>query len=271
MDEAVLDEIATALLPTLGTASVLPRVTDQYPGFGVDDGYAVVHLMRKLRQARGEAAIGRKIGGTNAATYHLTGATGPMWAFMYDSAFLQLPLGSGEFPVGAYRQSRIEPEIVLHVARAPSAAMTEAEMITCIDRIAFGYELVHSPFTDWKVAPPDALAAFGMHQAMIVGPWHDITRDRAAWVDRLRDLEVTMRSADGVEKHGVGRNALGSPLNALRAIVDDIAKHPGWAPVAAGEIITTGTLTELMPVEAGQVWTTTIAGAPLTGLSLRFT
>ncbi|WP_395814447.1 2-keto-4-pentenoate hydratase [Devosia sp.] len=271
MDTKTIDVIADALLPTLGTDALLPRVSAQYTGFSVDDGYAVVHRMRTLREARSEKAIGRKIGGTNPAFYHLTGATGPMWAFMYDTALLELPLGSGAFSLGTYRQPRIEPEIVLHISSTPKAGMTEAEIITCIDRVAFGYEIVHSPYSDWRVAPPDALAAFGLHQAMVTGLWVDITEDRAAWVDRLRDLEVTMRSADGIEKRGVGHNVLGNPLNALRAIVDDIARHPDWALVAVGEIITTGTIAELMPLEPGQVWTTTIAGAPLEGLSLRIT
>jgi 2-oxo-3-hexenedioate decarboxylase len=38
--------------------------------------------------------------------------------------------------------------------------------------------------------------------------------------------------------------------------------------IAAGAVVTTGTLTDAQPLARGQAWRTTIAGAPLPGLSL---
>jgi 2-keto-4-pentenoate hydratase len=50
---------------------------------------------------------------------------------------------------------------------------------------------------------------------------------------------------------------------------------PGWqfsAPdtVAAGEIVTTGTLTRALPVSAGETWTTELTGVGLDGICVRF-
>jgi 2-oxo-3-hexenedioate decarboxylase len=41
-------------------------------------------------------------------------------------------------------------------------------------------------------------------------------------------------------------------------------------PLAAGEIVTTGTLTRALPVKPGETWSTTLSGVALPGISVRF-
>jgi 2-oxo-3-hexenedioate decarboxylase len=41
--------------------------------------------------------------------------------------------------------------------------------------------------------------------------------------------------------------------------------------LAAGEIVTTGTLTRAFPVKAGEIWSTRLYGLPLDGIAIRFT
>jgi 2-keto-4-pentenoate hydratase len=41
------------------------------------------------------------------------------------------------------------------------------------------------------------------------------------------------------------------------------ATQPGWSPIQAGEIVTTGTLTGLHPVRSGDTWTISIEGIEL--------
>ena len=76
----------------------------------------------------------------------------------------------------------------------------------------------------------------------------------------LRDGEV--RDA------GHARQVLGGPLASLRFLVTEIARRPGSAPLAAGEIVTTGTLTDAQPVRPGETWTTELDGIPVRGLRL---
>ena len=46
-----------------------------------------------------------------------------------------------------------------------------------------------------------------------------------------------------------------------------IAQNP---PLAAGEIVTTGTLTRAFPVAAGEEWSTKLTGLPLENARIRF-
>ena len=63
---------------------------------------------------------------------------------------------------------------------------------------------------------------------------------------------------------------LDSPLLALRHLVGMLANDPHNPPLAAGEIVSTGTLTKAMPVKRGETWRTDVAGIALRPVSLRF-
>jgi 2-oxo-3-hexenedioate decarboxylase len=40
--------------------------------------------------------------------------------------------------------------------------------------------------------------------------------------------------------------------------------------LAAGELVSTGTLTDAHPVSPGELWSTELSGLPLPGLTIRF-
>lgn len=69
---------------------------------------------------------------------------------------------------------------------------------------------------------------------------------------------------------GRAENVLGGPLSALRHLVGLLANDPFNPPLAAGEIVSTGTLTKAMPVAPGEVWTATPKGIALGAVQLRF-
>ena len=70
---------------------------------------------------------------------------------------------------------------------------------------------------------------------------------------------------------GKAGNVLGGPLSALRFVIEEIACHPGVAaPLEAGEIVTTGTLTDAHAVAAGETWSARFQGIDLPGFELAF-
>jgi len=83
-------------------------------------------------------------------------------------------------------------------------------------------------------------------------------------------VEVALKQKETVVERGVGENVLGSPLLALAHLVEVLAKQPQSPPLAAGEVITTGTLTDAHPVVPGETWSTEILGLPLHGLTIVF-
>jgi 2-oxo-3-hexenedioate decarboxylase len=271
MDATTITSIAIDLADRFGTATLPDRYTILHPGFDLDDAYQIATRLCEVRQARGEISVGRKIGATNRLMWPILGATGPFWGFMYDKTVFDLDQVGNVFDLGRFSEPRIEPEIVLRLGRVPRGGMSDADLLACVDAVAHGFELVHSPFAGWKFVAADATAAYGLHMALLHGPWHEISGNQEGWADLLTDLRVTLTGSDGTSRSGAGRDAFGSPLLALQSLVDDLEAHPERRPLKPGEIVTTGTLTEALPVKPGQTWTTVISNAPLAGISLTLT
>jgi 2-oxo-3-hexenedioate decarboxylase len=121
MNIETLHPLAFEVAGTFGRGT-MPQFSTLYPGFGLDEGYLIAEQVCVLGQAHGETPVGRKVGGTNPSMWPVLGATGPSWGFTYDTTVFELAR-IGTFDLGQFSEPRIEPEIVLHLARPPTAAM----------------------------------------------------------------------------------------------------------------------------------------------------
>jgi 2-oxo-3-hexenedioate decarboxylase len=271
-DEADQTErIAREALDLLGTGRQVLQFSSRYPGFDLATAYRVAARLLDLRRDRGETAVGRKIGFTNRTVWDGFGISAPIWNYVFDSTLADLISVDERFAIGRLTEPRIEPEIVLHLATAPRAGMSEEELLGCIDWVAHGFELVYSIFPGWKFTAADAVAGYGVHAALLLGERHATATDRQQWLRALSSFTVELRCDDGTRRSGQARDVLGGPLSALRHLVEELAHRPALPPLVAGETVTTGTLTQAMPIAAGQVWSTALAGIDLQGLRLRIT
>jgi len=84
-------------------------------------------------------------------------------------------------------------------------------------------------------------------------------------------MEMILRKGDAIVDRGLGEIVLGSPLTALGHLARLLSTQPEAPPLAAGEIISTGTLTDAHPIAPGEAWSTEIRGLPLSGMRLAFT
>jgi 2-oxo-3-hexenedioate decarboxylase len=269
---AVLDAAAVAseAVSVLGrNGQQIAPFSSRDPAFGLGDAYRVTPIVRHMREARGERVLGRKIGFTNRTIWQQYGVYGPIWGYVYDSTVRNLSDISGPVSLSTFAEPRIEPEIVFGMSAAPEAGMNERALLSCIGWVAHGYEIVQSIFPDWKFAASDTVAAFGLHGALFVGERHQVGDDPARWLAALSDFEITLRGGD-VTEHGHARDVLDGPLSALKHLVGLLAQDRDNPQIAAGEIITTGTLTRAMPVKPGERWTTELSGIPLGGIDIRF-
>jgi len=237
------------------------------PHFTLDDAYRVTALANDLRVAKGYKPVGRKAGFTNRQMWDEYGVRAPNWGYVYDRTLhdLAVPL-----PLALYAEPKIEPEIMFGLSAAPSPGMDDAALLSCIAWVAHGFEIVQSIFPGWKFSLPDCTAANAMHGALLIGPRHNIGTHAKEWLRTLAQFEVELYCDGKLMERGRGANVLEGPLSAVRYIVDMLAHDPNNPPLAAGEIISTGTLTRALPVKAGETWTTKLKGIDLDGVSLRF-
>jgi 2-keto-4-pentenoate hydratase len=144
-------------------------LSDRDPLLDEDGAYAIASEVHARRLARGEQPVGRKIGFTNRTIWPEYGVSSPIWGHVYDSTVHRSENGEAILDVGHLVQPRIEPEIQLHFARTPPVTDDEAAILECIDWLAQGFEIVQCPFADWKFRVVDAIAAYAVHGALVVG------------------------------------------------------------------------------------------------------
>jgi 2-oxo-3-hexenedioate decarboxylase len=268
---ADLKPIADALIAAYDTATTLPPITAGAPDFSVADGYAVLHDIETRRRAQGWKAAGRKIGFTNRTIWPRYGVYQPMWAHVWTHTVHFAQDGKAVLPLNGLVQPRIEPEVVFKLKGPVPLTDDAAAVLACVEWMAPGFEIVQSHFPGWKFAAADCTAAFGLHGALVVGSPLAVTgTNRAALAAALPAFELTLSRGNTVIDRGVGANVLGSPALALVHLARLLADQPQSPKLAAGEIVTTGTVTDAWPVAAGEVWSSDYGTLGIKGLALSF-
>ena len=253
-------------LSSAGARQVQP-FSARYPDLTMDDAYRITALANGMRVAKGYRPVGRKIGFTNRRIWDEYGVHAPVWGYVYDRTLRDL---AAPLPLAPYSDPKIEPEIMLGLSRAPSPGMDDTALLTCIDWVAHGYEIVQSVFPGWKFAPADTVIVDGLHAALLLGPRHEIGANAGEWLRALTGFKIELFCDGKLMDKGHALNVLEGPLSTLRYVMKLLARDPDNPPLAAGEIVSTGTLTRALPVKPGETWTTRLKGIALEDASLRF-
>ena len=246
---------------------MLPPPTDADAAFDLDAAYRVADRMRALRIERGAVPRGYKIGFTNRRIWPVYNVYAPMWSTVYEHTLTLLDGVEAQVELDGLAQPRLEPEIVFGLASEPKAGMDNAALAACVDWVAHGFEIVQTHYADWRFRAPDTVADSGLHGRLIVGPRVDASHfdDLAS---ELRGLRVELlRDGEFIDR-GDGSAVLDGPLDALRQWVDAMAAMRKPWPIRAGDVVTTGTLTDAWPLEPGQRWSTRLSDDRLHALAL---
>ena len=262
------DDLATLLLDARARAALVAPPSASARDFDLPAGYAVGARITARRRAQGERTVGRKIGFTNAGIWPEYGVDAPLWAHIYDSTLRQAPASKATLSLAGTAAPRIEPELVLGLGAQPDGEPSPASLLRSVAWVALGFEVVDCHFADWRFTLADAVADFGLHAALVIGAPLLLAPDEdTKLIDALARCTLALQRDGVTMATGVGANALGSPLLALNHLVRALQSQ-GAEPLAAGEIITTGTLTPAFPIMPGQLWTAVVDGLALAPLTL---
>jgi 2-oxo-3-hexenedioate decarboxylase len=240
------------------------------PGFDMAAAYRVEAEATRLRRASGRTTVGRKVGFANKAMWRILKLDTLVWAHMYDDTVHYASGNRASLSLTGRLAPKIEPEIVFKLS-APIEVATDAAMILqSVEWLALGFEINDCVFPHWEFQPADFVAALGLHTALVVGEARRVEPDAiASLVEQLPKFKVRLfRNAELVEE-GSGKNSLRSPALCLGELAAAIGRQPDTGPLAAGEIISTGTLTSPQPIAAGEEWRAEVDGLDLPALTLR--
>ena len=247
---------------------------------GLDLAYAAALAVREARIAAGELPAGYKVGFTNRNIWPHYNVHAPIWGTVWQASVTLAAPEAGSPSVLALSglcEPRIEPEIVFGLREAPPADCSAEELVASLDWVAHGIEIVHTHCPGWKFTAAQAVADAGLHGRLLVSHRVQVPAGTTAvdLIQALAGLQVQLYAGGLLKDEGKGVNVLDGPVQALLHFVRALRSTPGAPALKAGDLVTTGTLTDAHPVQPGQTWHTQIESSgpvaqALAGLTVKF-
>lgn len=246
-----LTEAADRLREAAREGKPCAPVRDLLPSGTAEVGYAVQEINTRRALEEGRRPVGRKIGLTSPAVQRQLGVDRPNFGMLFaDMACLDgLPVSAGRF-----LQPKAEAEIALVLkGDLVGGPFTVADVIRATDFALPAIEIVDSRVAGWDITLVDTVADNASSGAFVLGN----TPVGLRGLD-LRLAGMTMNRRGREVSTGTGAACLGHPLNAAVWLAD--ALGGGDFPLRAGDIVLTGALGPMVPVEAGDVFEAHIDG-----------
>ena len=216
--------------------------------------------MLERRIEAGEKIIGKKIGLTSKAVQNMLGVGQPDFGYLTDKmAFSQ----GEEMPISdRLMQPKAEGEIAFILKKdLMGPGITAADVLAATDCVLPCFEVVDSRVENWQIKIQDTVADNASCGLFVLG-------DRA--VDpRKVDLAtcgMVVEKNGSIISTGAGAAALGSPVNCVTWLANTLGQF--GIPLKAGEVILSGSLVPLEPVQAGDFMSVSIGG--IGSASVRF-
>ncbi|MER6944353.1 fumarylacetoacetate hydrolase family protein [Nonomuraea sp. NPDC000554] len=215
------------------------------------DAYAVQAINTRRALDAGRRLVGRKVGITNPLVQQHFGIDQPDYGMLFaDMSYLDgLPV-----PVEGFLQPRAEAEVALVMgADLVGGPFTAAEVLRAVEFALPAIEIADSRVADWDITLADTIADNASAGAFVLGN----TPVPLAGLD-LRSSRMTMTRRGEEVSAGTGAACLGHPVNAAVWLAGALGRTD--RPLRAGDVVLTGALGPVVPVEPGDEFEVSIDG-----------
>ncbi len=235
------------------------KLTDDVPGMTVEDAYAVQGVTLRRRRERGlhgrpARLVGRKVGITSKAVQDWLSVSEPDFGFLLDDMEVK---DGGTCARGELCQPRIEGEVAFVLGRELPGSfqvggVTNADVVASTAFVVPALEIIDSRIKDWKITYRDTVADNASSARFVIG-----TRPA-----RLADVDLvlagmSLRKNGRVAATGAGAACLGNPVTAVAWLANTLCRLGN--PLRPGELVLSGALGPVLPVEAGDFFELDVA------------
>lgn len=258
------------LLSAYNTGAIVPMPPSVRDiDFNLATAYAVESDFMHARIASGSKPVGLKVGYANKAVWRALKLETLVWAHMYDDTVHYANGAVAQFVLPPHRAPKIEPEIVFKLKEPWADGLDAPLVLQRVEWLALGFEIIDCPFPDWQFKPSDFVAAFGLHLSLVVGEPLPVTPELIPGLaEKLATFRVKVSKDGQFVEEGLGKNSLRSPALCLAELSAAIARRPESTPLAAGGLVSSGTLTAGHLIGRGETWQAECDGLPVSGLTL---
>ncbi|MFB6103050.1 MAG: 2-keto-4-pentenoate hydratase [Haloplanus sp.] len=206
----------------------------------VADGYAIQRAMLDRREADEGPAVGYKVGFTSDAIQEELGVDEPA----YGRILADTVRSEGRLDDDGLIDPKIEPELAVRLDESLDPPVTPVDALDAASAVVPVVEVVDSRIRDWTVDAGSAVADNALAARVVHG-------------DRIGDPTSLDLSLEGVAVRrngeqvatGVGADVLGGPARVVAWLAGALAER--GERLTAGDLVSTGSLTPLVPLEPG--------------------
>lgn len=250
--QSIADQLWEAERKSEGMGPVRERI-ERAAGGGdlITAAYEVQQINTRRRLEAGARLVGRKIGLTAKAVQRQLGVDQPDFGALFDD----MAAGDGEeIAWSRLMQPKVEAEIALVLGRDLDFRRHNiADVISATAYALPAIEVVGSRIANWDIRIADTVADNASASLFVLG-----TRPVPLSAVDLAACGMSLQRRGEAVSTGTGAACLGNPLNAAVWLADTMARM--GTPLRAGDVVLTGALGPMVPVEPGDVLTSQIEG-----------
>lgn len=248
---ADLDQAAARLQEAEATRIPVAPVRDLLGPSNITDAYAVQQRIITAKIAGGATRVGRKIGLTSLAVQEQVGVDTPDFGVLLND----MAYSDGDhIPIERLIAPRAEAEIAFVLATDVTDPQISLEdLAKAVAYASPAIEVVDSRVDNWDIQISDTVADNASSGVFVLG---EAKLPLSEFVPRNSKMRMTSNGRE--VSQGTGAACLGDPLEALRWLARTSIEF--GAPLRAGEVVLSGALGPLAPVEAGKTLMASITG-----------
>ncbi|QBM16463.1 2-hydroxypent-2,4-dienoate hydratase [Marinobacter sp. JH2] len=260
MDKQQIQSCGDELYQAMLTRTAVRPLTERFSDITIEDAYNISLRILERRTESGEKVIGKKIGLTSKAVQNMLKVGQPDFGYLTD----KMAFSQGEEVQISDRlmQPKAEGEIAFILKKdLMGPGLTAADVLAATDCVLPCFEVVDSRIENWEIKIQDTVADNASCGVFLLG-------DRAVnprKVD-LATCGMVVEKNGSIISTGAGAAALGSPVTCVTWLANTLGQF--GIPLKAGEVILSGSLVPLEPVQAGDFMSVSVGG--IGGASVRF-
>ena len=247
-----LHAAALALRTARAERRAIERVSETHGIAGLEAAYAVAAINTRVRLAEpGRRIVGLKVGLTSLAVQQQLGVDQPDFGVLFDDVEF---LDGDKLPADRLIQPKVEAEVAFVVGRdLGGSAPSFGEFVGAIACALPALEIVDSAIRDWRITLVDTVADNASSGLYVLGP-----QPVALGAVDLATAGMQLSVNGQAVSIGSGAACLGHPLRAAHWLARTMAER-GQA-LQAGQVILSGALGPMVPLEAGALVQARIGG-----------
>lgn len=223
-------------------ATAIPKLTQDFPGMTLGDGYAVQLMLLRRWLAEGQRQVGWKAGLTSKAKMDQMGVRVPTVGFLLATMFRP---ENTAITTRDLVHPRVECEVAF-VTKAPLSGpnCTREQVLAATDFVVPAVEIIDSRFSGFQFDLPSVVADNSSSARYVTGGRARLPAD----ID-LSTLGVVIEKNGEIVTMGASTAVAGHPADAVALVVKVL--HEIGESLPAGSFVMSGGITEAIAVQPG--------------------